>query len=495
MKRILTTSILVSFIFFSYVFLVFASDTYKLVIKTVDKNGNPLNGALVQVTTKYGEDDYRSTLPKQTNSSGIVVFEDIYSITPSANITVRWLSAEVAHQQTSLSNETNFFSIYCNISDLTVTALDSNSHPLKGAIVKLRWEIDIPWTLESTTNDQGIAVFSQMHYYSYQVSTYWLGKKVHEDTFDFAESTTSYLAECNVYNLTVNVTDKENRPISNADVTVTRSDNWERSSKTSEGVATFTQLAIGNYSIKASYMSSSNTTNINLTRNEQVLLKLNISVSHVFQVTVEVVWSDENPVPKTNVVIRNNNGQILKSGVTDTNGIFTTSLVEGAYTIEVSHKNLNKNANVTITRETIISFTFNASLRTYTLTVEVADDDGVPVNGALVEVDLNGYILSSSQTFGGIAIFNLKDGVYKVVATLNGEQKEKTVILDKDTRLSITFQKGISPELLMGTVVILGVISTVCFAAWHLQRRRQKRLQFGAIQRAHPIYSARSNGR
>ena len=479
MKRLLGICALLSLIFLSYIPLAFSLDTYTLIITVVDEKDDPLSGAWVKVTTKYGENDTRSPFPKQTNASGVVEFT-VQSIEPVANVTVGWRGIEVARETVNLGGDVTSVIIICRVNDLSVLVMDSDGLPLRGANVELHWVTDMPYTLKGSTGDQGLVVFPQMSYYDYQVLTYWQGKLVHEGTFTFTSSTTTYVVYCNVYDLTVNVVDKEGNPISNADVTVTRSDDWERSRKTSEGVATFTQLATGNYSIRASYMSSSNTTNINLVRNEQVFLKLNISILHVFQVTVEVIWSDEKPVPETNVVIRDNNGQILKSGVTDTNGILTTSLVEGSYIIEASYKNLNKNANITISGETTISFTFNASLRTYTLTVEVTGDNGVPVNGALVEVGSNGDVISSSQTISGIAIFNLKDGVYKVVVTLNGEQKEKVVILDKDTRLSMTFQKGIPPELLMGMLVLLGAVSTVCLVAWHIQKRRQKGLQFGA---------------
>jgi len=217
---------------------------------------------------------------------------------------------------------------------------------------------------------------------------------------------------------------------------------------------------------------------MNLIRNEQVLLKLNISIAHVFQVTVEVVWSDGKPVPEAKVVIRNKNGQILNTDVTEKNGIFITSLAEGSYAVEVSHKDLSENANRTITGETTISFTFNASLRRYILTVEVTGDNAVPVNGALVVVESDGDVISSSQTNGGIVTFNLKDGVYNVVVTLNSEQEEKVVVLDRDTLLSMPFQKGVPPELSMSVLVLLGAIITACFGAWCIQKRRQKGLQF-----------------
>ena len=82
-------------ILFSYVPLVFSLDTYTLIITVVDEKDNPLSGAWVKVTTKYGENDTRSPFPKQTNASGVVAFT-VQSIEPVANVTVGWQGIEVA---------------------------------------------------------------------------------------------------------------------------------------------------------------------------------------------------------------------------------------------------------------------------------------------------------------------------------------------------------------------------------------------------------------
>ena len=480
MKRLLATSLLLLLIFLSFIPLVFSLDTYTLIITVVDEKDNPLSGAWIKVTTKYGENDYRSPFPKQTNASGVVEFT-VQSIEPLANVTVGWLGIEVARETVNLSGSVTSVTIICGLNDLSVLATDGNGLPLRGANVELRWVTDMPYTLKGPTDDQGLAVFPQMPYYSYQVSTCWQGKLVHEGTFYFTSSTTTYVAECKVYDLTVNVVDREDRPISEANVTVTRSDEWETSKKTDNGVAAFTQLATENYSVEASFLSSSNTTTINLLEDTEVFLKLNISVLRIFEVTVEVMWSDEKPVLDANIVIRNNNGQALKNGVTNANGIFTASLIKAEYIIEVSRRTLNDAKNVTIDSETTIPFVFDASLRTYTLTVTVTGYDGSLVNRALVEVNLNGVTVSNSETTGGKASFELKDGVYKIVVTWDDEREEKTVELTEDRELSMTFQKEIPFDWILYILAISAASATLCLLALYLRRRRQRMITFPYI--------------
>lgn len=472
MKRILAISIL---FFFAFLPVVFPANTYTLTITVVDKNGNPLDGALVQVTTKYGEGDFRSTFPQETNVAGVVIFNDVYSITPSADITVSWRSIEVAQQQVDLTGETNFFTIYCDVSDLEVSALDSENNPLKGAEVILYWERDIPWTLKSDTNSQGLAVFPQMPYYEYQVQTNWLTRQVHDGIFDFNNSSTSYVADCSVYDLDVMVFDKEDHPISGAKVTISRDDEWKKSITTEVGTANFPQFSFGNYAIEASYESSSNTTTVQLTKSTEATLYLNIIVPlRTFEITVHAVWSDDKPMSGAQVFIRDNLGETVSNGITDYNGFFTDLLNEDEYVLNVSKNDLSKTKNVILTSEVTVTVQFDADLRTYTLTVEVTGEDGALVNGALVEAKLNGTILvSNGETIGGIVGFNLKEGTYQIIVNLNGEQREKTVELTEDAAISITFQKDFTPELLF-YILITSAMLIIIFLVFRARRLMKK---------------------
>ena len=464
MKRLLGICTLLSLIFLSCLPLVHSQETYTLIIKAVDHTEQPLSGAFVQVTYMFRENEPpTSTFPKQTNASGFVEFT-IESIETSANITVAWLGVEVAFQGVNLSPGTNFFTITCDVSELSVLTLDGNGLPLQGAQVNLDLTDDWPPSIpnSSTTNDQGLAVFPQMPYFSYPVSVKWQGKLVHEGTFNLTSSETSYTADCNVYDLTVNVVDKEDRPISGAKVLISRDDEWKASKLTNYGTAIFTQLAFGNYSIEASYESSSNTTTAQLAESTEVNLHLNITYSpRTFEITVRAVWSDGKPASGANVIILDSLGDTVSSGVTDDSGYFIDLLTEGEYVLNVSKNDLSKVENVTLGNNVMITLSFNAARRTYTLTVEVTGENGAPAEGALVEVYSNGSVIFTSETINGVAFFNLQEGTYRVIVSTGDEQREKTVELGEDATISITFQKGVASELMLFILAVLGVLAAI----------------------------------
>lgn len=470
------TPLLIVFLYF--LTSVFASGTYTLVIKAVDIAGDPLSDAWVRVTTLYGPDDYRSSY-ELTNASGVAVFSDVYSSIPSATVTIYWRNVEVAYETVDLGANINIFVIVCNVADLEVLAQDDESHPLKGAEVTIHWESDITQTLKSNTNDQGLAVFPQMPYYEYQVQTNWLARQVHDGIFDFNNSSTSYVADCSVYDLDVMVFDKEDRPISGAKVTISRDDEWKKSTTTEVGIAIFPQLSFGNYVIEASYESSSNTTTVQLTKSTEATLHLNITVPlRTFEINVHAVWSDDKPVSGAKVFIHDNLGGTVSSGITDDNGFFTDLLSEGEYVLNVSKNGLSKTENVILTSKVTITVQFDADLRTYTLTVKVTGEDGALVNGALVNVKLNGTVLVlNGETTGGIAVFNLKEGTYRIIVSIGEEQREKTVELTEDAAISITFQKDFTPELLfyiLGTSTVLIIIFLVFYARRLMKKRSNK---------------------
>jgi hypothetical protein len=465
MKKTLIALASLLVIFLCCLTSIFAAGTYTLVIDAVDKEGDPLSGAWVRVTTLYGPGDYRSSY-EETNASGFAVFNDVYSSIPSANVTIYWRSVEVVYETVDLGDGENSFVIVCNVSDLTVLAQDSENNPLIGADVTLSWERDIPQTLESTTNGQGLVVFQQMPYYEYQVATECKNRQVHDGTFDFNDSATIYVADCEVHDLDVKVFDGEDRPISGAEVLISRDDGWKASELTDYGTAIFTQLAFGNYSVEASYESHSNTTTAELVESLVATLHLNIKYSpRTFEITVRAVWDDGKPTSGANVVILDSLGEVVSTGPTDDSGYFTDLLTEGEYILNVSKNDLSKVENVTLTNNTMITFSFDATQRTYALIVEVTGENGAPVDGALVQVYSNGSLIFTGETINGAAFFNLQEGTYRVVVSAGDEQREKTVELGEDARISIVFQKGAASELLLFILAVLGVLAAIVLVA------------------------------
>jgi hypothetical protein len=436
-----------------YLPFVWSVESYKVVVRALDKDDAPLSGAWVKITTQYDVDDLRSQ-EKQTNASGFAVFDQIVSSLSSAEVRIYWRGAIVTYQTVALSSGTNEFTFYCNVSSLTVLVVDDNDVPLKTAKVTISWITDVTYSETASTDSEGAAVFSQMPHIDYEVSVRWQNLKVHEGTFGLTGSTSIYKARCRVFSLAVHVMNRRNQNLQGSTVTVTHAEaEWSLLNKTeTNGVAVFAQVPSGNYSIRAVYQATSNITAISVTQNTEVSLKLNITGK--FEVTIQVEWSDGEPVSKAIVTVQNSYGQQLLSEVTNENGTLKTTLSEGAYTVKVIKNTLSKTQNITVTNRTLVHVTFDASFRTYTLTIKVIDETGSSVDNAAVEIYQNGKLIHSSQTTQGIAVFNLKQGTYNVIAKLGDKQREKIVEVKADTTVTISFYENNKIRLLLTYTMI-----------------------------------------
>ena len=467
------TSLLVVATF--YTPFVWSVETYKVVVRALDKDDTSLSGAWVKITTQYAVGDLRSQ-EKQTNASGFAVFDQIESSLPSAEVRIYWRGVIVTYQTVALSSGTNEFIFNCNVSKLTVLAVDDNDVPLEAAEVTVSWVTDVTYSETSSTNSEGRAIFSQMPHTDYEVSVRWQNLRVHTGAFGLTSSTLIYKANCRVFRLAVHVVNRRNQDIQGSTVSVAHTETeWSLLNKTgADGVAVFSQVPSGNYSIRATYQAASNTTAISLTRNAEVSLKLNITGS--FEVTVYVEWSDGEPVAKAIVTVQNSYGQQILSGVTDDDGTLTVILSEGAYVVKVIKDTLAATKNIAVNNQTFVYVTFDASLRRYTLTIKVTDERGLSVDDAVVELYQDGNLIESSRTAGGAAIFNVKEGTYNVITILNNKQREKTVEVKGDITVTMSFYESNTMTTLLVYVIIPALITTTIALLLFLYSRRRKRL-------------------
>jgi hypothetical protein len=435
-------------------------ESYEVIVRALDSAEAPLSKAWVKITTQYAVNDVRSQ-EKQTNASGYAVFDQIDSSLPSAEVRIYWRGVIVAYQTVALSSGTNEFIISCNVSNLKILAVDSNNIPLKAAEVTVSWMTDVTYFETSLTNSEGEAAFSQMPHIDYKVSVQWQNFEVHLGTFSFTGSTSLYKAYCQVFSLAVHVMNRRNQSIQGSTVTVASTQvDWSLLNKTgTNGVAVFTQVPLGNYSIGAAYQAALNTTTIQLAQNMEVSLKLDIAGS--FEVAVKVEWSDGKPVAKAIVTVQNSYGKQLFSEVTDDDGTLTMILSEGTYIVQVVKNALSTIQNISVTNQTFVLVTFDASLRTYTLTVKVTDERGLMVDNAVVELYQNGNQIASSSTTEGTAIFNVKQGTYNVIAKLSNKQKEKIVEIKNDLTVIISFYES-NPAMMLLTYMLIPSLIAIC---------------------------------
>lgn len=451
---------------------------YRLVITVKDMDSIPISEASVRVTTKWGADDYRDVTPiLSTNSSGIVVYENVYSVEGQAHIRVTKSAVQLANGDYSLSYPVTYVTIICQgVASLIVHAVDSGNQSLQNAQVNLDWQgLDgVSWTLSQTTDDEGNTVFPQMNPYTYQVQVLWQGLPVHQGSFDFSEMSSNYTAHCNVHDLQVAVFDASNNSISDAKVTVTRSDQWKLPPKyTVEGFVIFPQLSASNYTIGVFYGTYSNVTTITLVTNQTLLIRISLFTTPTYDISIQTTWSDEKPAPAASVVVQDNEGDRLFSGITDPSGFATVELGEGAYTITVSKGNATKTQSATINdRTTTIVVILETAQRISRLTVEVYNEDQFAY-GSTVELCSNGYSLCNLTAVDGMANFDLPDGTYAVIARYEDQTQTALVTLSEDIRLQMVFR--IIGEFDSPITIITAIaLSLVLFALLKMRAKRSK---------------------
>jgi len=455
---------------------------YVLNLRVKDAAGNPLSKANVRVTTKYGVDDLRSVFGT-TDKSGAVSFT-LRSAEPSAQVRVYWKSVDVAYQVVALKNTTLPVVISCNVSDLTVLAIDDNSEPLQGAHVQLNWKTDIPQVLEATSDKNGTVVLSQMPYFDrYNISIKWKGRQVYQGSCSLDAAHKMFTARCSVYQLVVYIQDKDGRPVLEAKVALERDDGAKESGKTnSSGYVAF-QLTQGNYTVQVSYGKHSNSTTVSLSQNAEVQLTLNAVILRRFTLTVHAVWSDGTLAKGATVAVKRFNETTVVEGKTDSSGNFTVSILEGNYTVQVSADEFSENRNVTLIDNTVVEFVCDASLRHSSVLVSVVDENGSPASGVNVEVYRGSELVSRGTTKEGTVSFDLRSGTYKIVATYNGEQREAVVKVNHDIALTLDFTVHVDLMSVIYALAILSAIVSIPVVLYIVINRRRRRDPFRDLEK------------
>ncbi len=470
--------IFVSLIAASYPSKVNCNQNYLLTVEVKDSSGNSLVGAHVYVNVLYGEygqDDYR-TFKNYTNKNGIASFQ-LKSIEPLARVTVGFKGLPVAYKEIHLEAPKTSATIYCSVSDLKLLVVQANGKPIKNAKVTLSWKYGITNKTEMFTDANGSALFPQMPHYSYRLSVKWKSKTVYQDLLQFHGETEPFQVNCSVYDLTVKVFDKRQKPIPDAQLTLTREDNNQESKQTSnDGIAVFKQLAIGNYTLEVFYGSISSQTNLSLTNDREIVVVLNTTVLSKYYIKVDVKWTDGKYAKGVKVEIWNVNGEKVASGITDNSGKFIKQLLEGNYTVGISIYHYNEKRNVTLSHDVTINFEINTTYRTSTVIVKVFDKNGKPAGGAQVEILTESVVTASGTTnMDGITAFNLPGGVYQIRVTYEGETLEQTVRVTGNQTVSLSFQTNVKLQDILIGIGLLSLPILAISVIFYARKRRNKR--------------------
>jgi len=144
--------------------------------------------------------------------------------------------------------------ILCSVSDLKILICQANGNPVKNAYVKLSWRTDVSWKLEAYSKADGTVLFEQMpHYNGYTLMVEWKGKVVYQAPLQFNGEKKPFQINCNIFDLTIKVFDKRNKPVPDAKIDLRREDSRQEKSQTNnDGIAVFNHLAIGHYMLNVS---------------------------------------------------------------------------------------------------------------------------------------------------------------------------------------------------------------------------------------------------
>ena len=235
-------------------------------------------------------------------------------------------------------------------------------------------------------------------------------------------------------NLLICAHNSDDQPVEGATVHVWNDDgNVNTTDETGEdGCADFSGIPQGSYYVtvqKEGYndvydddvvVSGDVTKNYLMTRNGTLTVTVTDSVTG-------------GPIENAHVTVKDSGNNTVAEGDTDTSGTYTTELVEGNYTVEITHEDYYDPAPYEITINPNETTTVNAQLEPLPLTIYgyVYDQYGDPVVDATVEVDStecsptttneSGYYQLECPA-GSYHLTAWKNGYYSAEADVSGDK-------------------------------------------------------------------------
>jgi gliding motility-associated-like protein len=416
------------------------TETHTITITVVDENGDPIAGATVtingedyvtdengQVTIELpdGEYDYTVTANGYEDFTGTITVDD-----------------ENVDETITMITETH---------TITITVLDENGDPIAGAIVTINGET-------YTTDENGqVTVTLPDGTYNYTVvadgyhnngGTITVNGEDVEETVNMVPETEP------TYTITITVVDENGDPIEGATVTIngvtyTTDENGQVTVTLPDGTYNYTVVADG-------YHNNGGTITVDGEDVDETITM--ITETHTITITV----LDENGDPIEGAIVTIDGEEY----VTDENGQVTIELPDGEYDYTVTANGYEDfTGTITVDGENVDE-TITMITETHTITITVVDENGDPIEGAIVTIDGEDYTTDEN----GQVTVTLPDGTYNytVVAegyhnnggtiTVDGEDVEVTVILIPKEEVNISITKQIdNTNPVVGTNVIFTI--------------------------------------
>ncbi len=373
------------------------SETNTVTFHVIDVYSNPIQGATVSFNGQS----------LTTDSNGQVIFNDISDNTYSYTVSAADYQDSTGSYVVN-GNEHIYVVMYPipETHPVTFHVTDNTGSAVSGAQVNMLGQTRI-------TNSNGIAVFDDVsdNTYSYTVSAAGYQDATGSVVVDGDEHVYVILSpSTTVYDVTFHVTDNTGAPVSGAQVVM----NGQTMATNSNGIAVFNNMGFGSYGYivsAAGYQQATGTVDVvDQDVHEYVVLT---PIVNQYDVTFHV--NDNTGAPVVGALVQMN-GQ---TSTTNTQGIAVFNNMDaGNYDYTVSATGYqDATGTVNVVNQDVHEYVVLTPLTgQYTVTFHVNDTSGIPIAGALVQ--MNGQDVYTNAD--GLAVFNNVDAgahAYTVSAT------------------------------------------------------------------------------
>jgi hypothetical protein len=400
--------------------------------------------------------------------------------------------------------ESNYsFDIICPIGDITGIIVDENGDPIQGATVTLRNSTGAVLATTTTPLD-GSFIFVNV---TQAVSEYNVSAaKANYVTntvvdIDVTAGSTTDLGNVVLQTdalITGRIVKPDGSPISGATIELIDDGGSTISTTTSDaaGAFTFTGVAYGDYSVKASAAGYLNNTTaiFSVDSNNLVIPLGNIELGNFGNITGKVVDENGDPIEGAAVTLTNSTGATIGTTTTDANGDFTfMNVTKGAVEYEIG---IEKEFYVD-TGVDGISVTAGQTENVGTITLDtnavisgdVVREDGSEIVGAQVELlDENGNPISTrnTDTNGEYEFTGIGYGTYSLRFSFEGFETNTTkqftveagnLDITKNGELSViepTEPMGETQDWWWILLIVVVIIVVVLLLLFFLIRRKRE---------------------
>jgi len=92
----------------------------------------------------------------------------------------------------------------------------------------------------------------------------------------------------------------------------------------------------------------------------------------------------------------------------------------------------------------------------------------------IIEIRQNGQLLDMVLASNGEYTFTLPDGTYTIIAKLQDQKQEKTITVNQDLAVPITFGTALNPMLIY-TPLALAIFAAIIMAVIKLKHKAQRK--------------------